>query len=337
MADKIQNISNQAFDHIKEVGLSPTPEIYELWYVHYCGVNPDLSHALGLIVQNKEQKITDDVCMELYQQYLSDNANEKQVRQAGEKIQQTIKNVSTVVGDVKAATHNYNEDLRQKTASLSENTSPEELKSVLGDVMSNTSEMMVHNQKLEEQLLHSAQAISDMQHNLEAARKEALTDALTGVANRKAFEDEIKRIAQEAKDTGTAFSLLMLDIDHFKSFNDNFGHQVGDQVLRLVAKALVDGVKGRDIVCRYGGEEFAVILPETNVTGGIRVGDSLRVAVANKELVNRSTGEKLGRITLSGGVAEAINGEDIEAMIERSDNALYTAKNNGRNQIAAAT
>jgi diguanylate cyclase len=259
------------------------------------------------------------------------------VRQAGEKIQQTIKNVSTVVGDVKAATHNYNEDLRQKTASLSENTSPEELKSVLGDVMSNTSEMMVHNQKLEEQLLHSAQAISDMQHNLEAARKEALTDALTGVANRKAFEDEIKRIAQEAKDTGTAFSLLMLDIDHFKSFNDNFGHQVGDQVLRLVAKTLVDGVKGRDIVCRYGGEEFAVILPETNVTGGIRVGDSLRVAVANKELVNRSTGEKLGRITLSGGVAEAINGEDIEAMIERSDNALYTAKNNGRNQIAAAT
>jgi diguanylate cyclase len=85
MADKIQNISNQAFDHIKEVGLSPTPEIYELWYVHYCGVNPDLSHALGLIVQNKEQKITDDVCMELYQQYLK-NRCAKPVRKSSKRL-----------------------------------------------------------------------------------------------------------------------------------------------------------------------------------------------------------------------------------------------------------
>lgn len=336
MADKIQNISNQALSYIKETGLSPTPEIYELWYVHYCGINPELSHAVELII-SKKQDMTDEVCMELYQQYLNDTANEKQVRQAGEKIQMTIKNVSTVVGDVKAATHSYNQDLKEKTSSLNENMSPDELKNVLGDVMSNTSEMMAHNQKLEEQLLQSAQAISDMQHNLEAARKEALTDALTGVANRKAFDDEIKRIAQDAKDSGTAFSLLMVDIDHFKSFNDNFGHQVGDQVLRLVAKTLVDGVKGRDIVCRYGGEEFAVILPETNSTGGLKVGDALRVAVANKELVNRSTGEKLGRITLSGGVAEAVDDENLDAMIERADNALYAAKNNGRNQIAAAT
>jgi diguanylate cyclase len=106
--------------------------------------------------------------------------------------------------------------------------------------------------------------------------------------------------------------------------------------LRLVAKTLTDGVKGRDVAARYGGEEFAIILPETNLQAGIKVGDYLRKAVASKDVVNRNSGEKLGRITLSGGVAQYIAGEDIEDLIGRADAALYTAKHNGRNQVTAA-
>lgn len=128
----------------------------------------------------------------------------------------------------------------------------------------------------------------------------------------------------------------MIDIDHFKSFNDNFGHQIGDQVLRLVARTLTDGVKGRDIAARYGGEEFAIILPETPLSAGVTVGNALRKAVATKDVVNRNTGEKLGRITMSVGVAEYVPQENISELIERADAALYTAKQNGRNQVAAA-
>ncbi|MEC7028274.1 MAG: GGDEF domain-containing protein, partial [Pseudomonadota bacterium] len=154
--------------------------------------------------------------------------------------------------------------------------------------------------------------------------------------NRKAFDSEIDRVASDTKHRGAAFSLLMVDIDHFKGFNDNFGHQIGDQVLRLVARTLTDGVKGRDMAARYGGEEFAIILPDTPLHAAAIVGESLRKAIAGKEVVNRNTGEKLSRITISVGAAEFTVEEDITDLIERADAALYTAKHNGRNQVAAA-
>lgn len=144
------------------------------------------------------------------------------------------------------------------------------------------------------------------------------------------------RIIRDYADRRGVFSILMLDIDYFKSFNDNFGHQVGDQVLRLVARTLKDGLKGKDVAARYGGEEFSIILPDTDLSGAVIVGNALRKAVAGKEVINRSTGKVLGRITLSVGVAEFAGEKTAELLISRADEALYTAKHNGRNQVAAA-
>ena len=104
---------------------------------------------------------------------------------------------------------------------------------------------------------------------------------------------------------------------------------------RSLARTLTDGVKGRDISARYGGEEFAILLPETPLDAGVHVGNALRKAVATKDVINRNTGEKLGRITMSVGVAEYKNGENIHDTIERADAALYTAKHNGRNRCVA--
>jgi diguanylate cyclase len=196
--------------------------------------------------------------------------------------------------------------------------------------------MIARNKALEAELKRSSAEMDTLRKDLENARQMALTDGLTSLANRKAFDAEIERAVKKSAEEEEAFCLILMDIDHFKAFNDNFGHQVGDQVLRLVAKSLTDGVKGRDFAARYGGEEFAIILAATSLQFGVKVADSLRGVVEGKELVNRNTGEKLGRITLSGGVAEYIKGESIESVIERADTALYTAKHNGRNQIAAA-
>jgi diguanylate cyclase len=129
----------------------------------------------------------------------------------------------------------------------------------------------------------------------------------------------------------------MTDIDHFKNFNDTWGHLTGDQVLRLVAMSLKQNVKGQDIAARYGGEEFAVILPNTVLRSALTVADHIRRAVMSKELMKRSTGQNLGRVTISLGCATARKGDTVQSLIARADACLYAAKRNGRNRVICET
>ncbi|MFK7839243.1 MAG: GGDEF domain-containing protein [Bdellovibrionales bacterium] len=334
--EKSSEIASDALARIEKEGLAPTPHLFELWYVYYGSLNPEVVRAID-ILESSQQKITQERCQELHQRFLSETTQNERVKKAGSKITETIKTVGGAVVSVKNATSNYSNALSNVSEKLSdENLDIEDARSVISDVMHNTQNMVEKNELLEKELNKSTEVMMELQRDLEMVKKEALTDGLTNLSNRKAFDAEIMRIREESEESGKSFSLIMMDIDHFKSFNDNYGHQVGDQVLRLVAKTLFDGVKGRDVVARYGGEEFSVILPETDLQGAIKVGDYLRKAVASKEIVNRASGTKLGRITLSGGAAEFATPESVDDLIERADSALYTAKHNGRNQISAA-
>ena len=334
-SEKARNFANSAMQRIQSLSLTPTPEIFELWYVYHAGDNTDVIRAVDAVLANGSI-LNDDSCRDLHEKFLSDSRENERVRKAGDRIQATIREVNGVVSDVKDATSKYNASLADVSETLSRNESKAQIEAVLKKALNNTQDMMRHNQLLEQELSKSSLVMKELQRDLDLVRKEALTDGLTGLANRKAFDAEIRRFAEEAQNTGTGFTLALLDIDHFKSFNDNYGHQVGDQVLRLVARTLIEGVKGRDLASRFGGEEFAIILPDTEIPSGIRVADALRRAVAGKEVVNRNNNEKLGRITLSGGVAQYIPGERIDDLIARADAGLYTAKHNGRNQIASA-
>lgn len=336
LLEKSNKIAQDVLERLAREGLPPTPENYELWYAYYIESNAEVVQALKLL-EKRKGTISQEECREIYQRYLSQSRENEAVRNAGEKIQKTIQGMSGTVSSVQTATSRYNMTLEgMKDRIAKGDVSAKDMENILGSIMMGTQDMMNHNQKLEMELSRSSMAMDELRRDLEIVRREAYTDGLTGLGNRKAFDAEIERIVKEISESGHAFTMVMMDIDHFKSFNDNFGHQVGDQVLRLVARTLTDGIKGRDFAARYGGEEFAVLLPETNLNGGMKVGDILRLAVANKDLVNRATGEKLGRITLSGGVAEHIPGESIESLISRADAALYAAKHNGRNQIASA-
>lgn len=334
--EKASEIAAEALDRIHGEGLSPLPDIFELWYVYYAELNPEVVRAID-ILETSQQKITDERCQELHQRFLSETSQNERVKEAGDRIAETIKTVGGAVVSVKTATADYSSSLEEVSEKLSgDNIDIEDARAVIGDVVANTQNMVEQNALLEEELSKSTEVMQELQRDLEMVKKEALTDGLTNLSNRKAFDAEIVRIQKEAAESGAPFCLIMMDIDHFKSFNDNYGHQVGDQVLRLVAKTLFDGVKGRDVVARYGGEEFAIILPETDLQGAIKVGDHLRKAVASKEIVNRNSGTKLGRITLSGGAAEFSKDESLDDLIGRADAALYSAKHNGRNQVSAS-
>jgi diguanylate cyclase len=176
-----------------------------------------------------------------------------------------------------------------------------------------------------------------LQQNLETVRNESLTDPLTGLSNRKHFDNAITKALSEAVERSEPMSLIMTDIDHFKSFNDTWGHLTGDQVLRLVAMSMKQNVKGQDIAARYGGEEFAVVLPNTVLRSALTVGDHIRRAVMSKELMKRSTGQNLGRVTISVGIATVRNGDTAQTLIARADGCLYAAKRNGRNRVICET
>jgi diguanylate cyclase (GGDEF)-like protein len=163
-------------------------------------------------------------------------------------------------------------------------------------------------------------------------------DGLTGLFNRRHFDLVFDREYRRAARDRTGLALLMIDVDHFKAFNDIYGHQHGDDCLRTVAKALEDGPRrGHDCVARYGGEEFAVVLPGANSTAAMRIAESIREAVLRLEI--KHTGSGAARfVTVSIGVSSYMPkiGESTTAMLRDADTALYVAKETGRNRVVAA-
>jgi diguanylate cyclase len=333
--DVTNELSEKSLARIKKEAILPTPENYELWYVYYARSIPEVVRVIDGVIENG-QAITDYLCSELYNRFFSDLRNEETVRNSGAQVQSTIESVTGAVQGVKEATQNYGKRLSEANTKITNAKSQVEIQEVVRMATDSTKEMINQSSVLEKMLLESNAAMEEMRRDLEHVRREAMTDGLTGLANRKAFDGEFDRLFQDATRSQASFTLLMLDIDHFKAFNDNFGHQVGDQVLRLVARTLKDSIKGKDFAARYGGEEFSIILPDTDLAGAVIVGNALRKAVASKDVINRSTGKILGRITMSVGVAQFNGDKTPDDLIERADSALYIAKHNGRNQVAAA-
>ncbi|MEL7488994.1 MAG: GGDEF domain-containing protein, partial [Pseudomonadota bacterium] len=203
----------------------------------------------------------------------------------------------------------------------------------LESVVSVAKSIREENKALETRLAESSDEVATLRHNVENIQREAMLDPLTGIKNRKTFDATIRDKFVEARKQGTPLTLVLADIDHFKSFNDQWGHQTGDQVLRLVAEVMNANVKGKDVLARFGGEEFAVILPETSLANAAMLANRIRRAVEARRLKKRRTGEDLGVITMSMGVALATPNDDVENFIERADQCLYLAKGRGRNQV----
>jgi diguanylate cyclase len=187
--------------------------------------------------------------------------------------------------------------------------------------------------QLDARLNSMAGEVDTLRKELEQIREESMTDGLTGIGNRKAFDASLAAAIEAACARNAPFSILLIDIDRFKNFNDTYGHLIGDRVLRFVAGALRNTVKGYDKPSRFGGEEFTVILPNTFLSGAASVAEQIRKTIAAGELMDKSSGESYGRIQVSIGVAQYRKGESQEALIKRTDQALYRAKRRGRNRV----
>lgn len=312
----------------------PTPDNFAVWYNYCAGAMPDLVKAVNVILGNGRE-FTLGINEQLHSQFFGPDREGQLIRETTAKVEEAINQVMEVLGEASGTAERYGTRLADLSGKLTPSVAGNlaELRVVVAGVLQQTQQMAQQNRKLEDRLSSSTETIRELRESLEDVRREALTDGLTGVSNRKYFDAMLREMAKQSMETGEPMALLMLDIDHFKRFNDNFGHQMGDQVLKLVARTLTQCVKGRDVVARYGGEEFSVILPCTQLINAVTVAEQIRKTVANKKIVKRSTGEDLGRITLSIGVALFDCGERLGALVARGDEALYMAKRGGRNKV----
>lgn len=251
------------------------------------------------------------------------------------KVEAAIATLMSGIGAAGQDTRHFGAALDGLARDLTGNGGPAVLQKAVAGVLMETCRMLEKTKALEERLAESSDEVRALRERMESARREAMTDALTGIANRKALNASLRLAAREAARQSSELCLLMVDIDHFKRFNDTYGHALGDQVLRLVAKALVDNVKGRDLAARYGGEEFCIVLPNTRLADAMTVAEQLRLAVGRKKIIRKGSTEDYGSITMSIGVARLSVGESVAQLIQRADSALYFAKRNGRNRVAS--
>jgi diguanylate cyclase len=321
-----------ALGQIRSLRQTAVPRNYEIWYVYATGYNPSLNKIINETL-SRNGKLTESDLEQIYETYLSQIKTSDRIDKVGARVIGEIDDVMTLLTDALGMSASYDNTLSGAEKKLAVAKDQSQLKAIIETLAKSTREMRETNKTLEDRLVLSKSEISNLQHSLEAIRAESLTDPLTGLGNRKYFDRSIESAVQNALADGQPLSLLMFDIDHFKSFNDSYGHLTGDQVLRLVGMSLKQTIKGQDITARYGGEEFAVVLPDTALRQALTVADHIRRAVMSKELKKKSTGEILGRVTISVGVSILKPGDDTDSLIERADACLYAAKRNGRNRV----
>lgn len=306
---------------IHELGLSANPINFAVFFA-YAEKSNDALVALIDIHRSNNRAIDDLKCHELYQRYIEPDRMALLHDSISTELQHTIS------------------DLIDQLSQDNEQISTTKLRTAVDELLATgthqerQSTLQDHASSLKSLPRTSSPAeVTQLLLDLAEMRREAHTDGLTGIANRKAFDESLRDAAMATMEAGECLSILLIDIDHFKQINDTHGHQAGDQVIRTVAKTLKENVKGRDTTARYGGEEFAVILPATTLAAAMRVAENIRISIAELDLTSEIHNEELGKITASIGVATFKMGEPLTRMIERADQALYFAKAGGRNCV----
>jgi diguanylate cyclase len=330
--EREQAVAKAALALMADVEVVPTPDNFELFYAYASGEKGGVAASISEMLASGK-RFTTTVLQDLHEKASKAARTQTVVNAIGEEMADML---TSVLDNVEAAGRDaeaYGRTLSVASDQLGGNKSPAAVQKLVDGLIDATQVMEARTRVLEDELQRTSLEVTELKAQLDNVRRESLTDPLTSVPNRKAFDSELTSAVAVAEETGEPLSLLMCDIDRFKVFNDTWGHQTGDHVLRLVATCLSENVKGRDTVARYGGEEFAVILRRTGLDDAIKLANQIRMNVERKKLVKKSSGDVLGIMTISVGAAQYAPGETEADLIRRADTCLYTAKNSGRNRV----
>ena len=307
-----------------------SPLNYRMGYDYVSGKRADLGKAFDEVAAPAEKQLTERL-WDLYRNfYILDD-------KALENIRHELKSIITSMqGDIERSggkLSGYADRLGRFAAMLDKSPSPQAMATEVKMVIEDTRVAEQSQRQFNEQLTQITRDMELLRKELAQIREESYTDSLTGISNRKAFDAALEEAVQKARLGKSTFTVLIADVDHFKLVNDNYGHLIGDKVLRFVASTLKWCVKGKDFVSRFGGEEFAVILLNTDITGAYSVAEQIRRAIHAGKIKDLNSQKMLDQVTISIGVAQFDSSDLPNDLLQRADQALYQAKAKGRNRV----
>ncbi|MCF8473645.1 MAG: GGDEF domain-containing protein [Emcibacter sp.] len=330
--NNIEQTSKKAFALMTKNNVPATPSNYHIWYSYTAEENMALNNTIDEMLK-KGKPFTPTVCYNIYDRFFSNIQEQNAVINMGQNLQTELAVIAKTVCDINKGSVKYGATLIDSLNDLDKILGGTELKTIISSLLVETKEIADTNNVAQLQLKESAKTVQILQATLEAVRQESLTDMLTNIGNRKSFEENLNNDIKKAVNDDGDLCLILGDIDHFKKFNDTWGHHVGDQVLKAVAYSMKTKISDMGSVARYGGEEFAILLSDISLEKALEISEEIRLSIANRTMKRKSTGESIGKISCSFGIAKYRKNEHRNDFLERADAALYRSKSNGRNRI----
>lgn len=325
-------IALKAIDQLAKIGIPPEPQYFELFYHHIAGTHPVLSERIREVLADEDASKLDvvrELCSEVFAQANQAAVSDRYFEQVVAETLRTNRAIRNAVRETTADTSS----LEAVSRGILSGSSDIEMKEYVAEIATAMRTIVDRNEKVEQRLDQAQMQIDSLSQDLEAARQEASRDPLTQLHNRRSFDHLLDQKIEHAFESDEPMALTLIDIDHFKRFNDAHGHVVGDQVLRLVAESLRENARTHDVVARIGGEEFGIIMPKTSLMDAVFVAERLRTNLEKSHVAHMVTRKKIGVITASFGVAALTGRETPTELFHRADVCLYQAKGAGRNRV----
>ncbi len=336
-SQKIHAYCHKALEELKKCTVDPTPENYMLWFRHVAGLSPDLSHEIQQRHEH-EQSFDKEYTQHLFKRFAAPFTGQPQEQlHVVNNTQHVLTDALSLITAIISEADMRNAEIEKQLDHIIVDKDQHDINTVLNALVAVAKQIRGTSVDMRASLEESRQEVETLQQTLENISTEAQRDFLTGIYNRKALHGYMEDFMRGSESNRTSLSLCIGDIDHFKKFNDTYGHLIGDEVLKMVARMMSAKARKNDIVARFGGEEFIVLMPDTGIGAAMAMAESIRHTVAGKELRHKIKDISLGRVTMSLGVATYKAGETSADWLNRADAALYRSKRGGRNRVTQET
>ncbi len=336
-SSKAKDVVRKVLPFLSKKEIPVTPDNYRIWFEYFMGGNEEIKTRLDELMESGT-KFTPELNGQLYEKFFVRNLE----KESSEKIQKEIdaaENTSSKASELimntikdilesSETTSKYGQKLKSYSKDVGTAQKIEDVKSLLTTMVRDTHEAELTNVKIQKKLRNSSVELKKINLDLSEARNEARTDKLTGLYNRRMFDELLKHYIDLMENEKKDCSIIMLDIDFFKRFNDSYGHPVGDKLLKAVSQEVMEKVSSKGLICRYGGEEFIVICPDIVIDKALEVAECIRYGIRDE--VEFTVKSNPVSVTVSLGVSQIRPGDSKTSLIERVDAAMYRAKNSGR-------